>query len=286
LTATGSYLIEDFIDAITVQLDRVQDALRVKAVNRPLTYALKELTLDLQVFVELDSQGNVRFRSSGPNEAGASTVHLGFTTITKPMIEENTISLAATRSPSLEQAGLSMEERRRLERLGVRTTSQLNELKSSTGLNAVARLSSMPIERLRAALQLGRPSVQTIEPAPTPAAPLPAPQGPRAALLPVIRIAPGTSRLQLNGANLLGQLGPPDLRLNNETLELEEAEDHRIVARVPNDAQSGTLDVLLPNGENLQYELRIEEHHNGAHTADANQRLRHADPWAAGQRGR
>ena len=39
--AETSFLVEEFIDAITTQLDRVQDSLRVKAVNRPLTYALK-----------------------------------------------------------------------------------------------------------------------------------------------------------------------------------------------------------------------------------------------------
>ena len=47
----GSFRVEDFIQAITAQLDRVQDALRLKAVNRPLTYALKDLAMDLKVFV-------------------------------------------------------------------------------------------------------------------------------------------------------------------------------------------------------------------------------------------
>src|SRR5262245_60330431 len=141
----GSFLVEDFINAITSQLDRVQDALRLKAVNRPLTYALKDLSLDLQVFVEMDGQGSIRFRTSSPNETGASTVHLSFTTITKPMIEENTISLAVTRSPLLHEIGFDEEEQKRLEQLGVRNAAQLERLGTSTGAKAVARLSGIPV---------------------------------------------------------------------------------------------------------------------------------------------
>src|SRR5262249_4392679 len=152
-----------FINAITAQLDRVQDALRLKAVNRPLTYALKDLSLDLQIFVELDQQGNVRFRTSGPNETGASTVRLSFTTITKPMIEENTISLAVTRSPQLDEIGLGEEERKRLEQIGVRNAAQLQRLGDSTGARAVSRLSGIPMERLREALGNSRPRVTQVK---------------------------------------------------------------------------------------------------------------------------
>jgi hypothetical protein len=130
--------VEEFINSITVQLDRVQDALRLKSLNRPLTYALKDFSLDLQVFVALDPTGHVRFRNSGPNEAGASTVRLGFTTITKPMIEENTISLAATRSPSLDQIGLDPGQRNKLEQLGVHNAAQLRAIFVDRSADSVA----------------------------------------------------------------------------------------------------------------------------------------------------
>ena len=104
-SAGAGFLVEDFITSITTQLDRVQDALRLKAVNRPLTYALKELHLELKVFVDMDAQGHVMLRAAGPNEAGASTLAMDFTTITKPMIEENTISLAATPLDAAGQPG-------------------------------------------------------------------------------------------------------------------------------------------------------------------------------------
>ena len=257
--AEASFLVEDFIDSITTQLDRVQDALRIKAVNRPLTYALKDLSLELKVFVELDPQGKVRFRTSGANEAGASVVHLGFTTITKPMIEENTVSLAASRSPSLEEAGLGEADRRNLERYGVRTVAQLQKLGSTTGISAVARMSAIPADRLKAALTLGRPAIDAVRPVPPPPrpapAPLPPPVRPPISSLPPPR--PGT-KLQISGRNLVGESGPPEVRLRGLPLSVAEADDDRLVVDVPEDAQSGALEVEMPDGSVMTYELALD----------------------------
>ncbi|BDI06061.1 hypothetical protein [Sphaerotilus microaerophilus] len=172
--AGTGFMVEEFITSITTQLDRVQDALRIKAVNRPLTYALKELHLELKVFVDMDPQGQVLLRAAGPNEAGASTLAMDFTTITKPMIEENTISLAASRSAPLDSLGLKPEEQMKLERLGVTNLAQLERLKGSTGVNTVARMADVPIERLRRALQAGQPRLGGVV-APRPPVAMPAP---------------------------------------------------------------------------------------------------------------
>ena len=308
MVGDGSFLVEDFINAITSQLDRVQDALRLKAVNRPLTYALKDLSLDLQVFVELDGQGNVRFRTSGPNETGSSTVRLSFTTITKPMIEENTISLAMTRSPSLSEIGLDEAERQRLEQIGVRNAAQLERLGQSTGARAVSRWSGISAERLRQAVTQSRPRLTDIKPAP-PSAPPPVktppplvkppvatvPPGktpppvkttppimvkpPRPDLWPppqaappvvrpgntpvapisknIIQVAPNTRRLQLLGANLIGEAGAPQIFFNKQELGLAEADDDRLVIELPEDLSSGALEIALPDGQQLTYELSV-----------------------------
>jgi hypothetical protein len=176
----NAFLVEDFLGAIASQLDRTQDALALKAVNRPLTYAIRDFTMELKVFVDLDAEGRVRFRSPGANEAGASSVHIGFTTITRPMIEENTAELAMTRGPSLGEAGLSDDERRRLEHIGVRTTAELARLKGSAGTAGISRLADIPVDRLKAALTFGRPQVRAVRPVAPPRASAPAPQAPRA----------------------------------------------------------------------------------------------------------
>jgi len=255
--AETSFLVDDFIDSITTQLDRVQDALRIKAVNRPLTYALKELSLELKVFVELDPRGKVRFRTSGPNEAGASVVHLGFTTITKPMIEENTVSLAASRSPSLEEAGLGEDERRSLERYGVRTVAQLQKLGSTTGISAVSRLSAVSADRLKAALMLGQPRIDAIGPV-KPVRPQPTTPQPTQPSRPPIVVGPSPKRLQISGRNLIGDIGPPVVKLKGQPLSIAEADDERLVIDIPEEARGGALELEMPDGSVMSYELALE----------------------------
>lgn len=272
MSGAGSFLVEDFINSITVQLDKVQDALRVKSVNRPLTYALRDFSLDLQVFVELDTQGNVRFRNSAPNEAGASTVRLGFTTITKPMIDENTISLAVTRSPSLDEIGLAPEERRRLEQLGVHNAAQLQNLSSSTGTGTVARLADLRIDRLRQALDMGKPRVNQVAPDTTQPPPLFPPQQPPSTP-PIIRIPPGTPRLNLHGSGLIGVGGPATVRLNRKPLSVLQADDERLIVDLPETPRSGALEVTLPDGGQISYRLEVEPQDHRPRVSI------HADRW-------
>jgi hypothetical protein len=265
--AETSFLVEDFIDSITTQLDRVQDALRIKAVNRPLTYALKDLSLELKVFVELDPRGKVRFRTSGPNEAGASIVHLGFTTITKPMIEENTVSLAASRSPSLEEAGLGEDERRSLERYGVRTVAQLQKLGSTTGISTVSRLSAVPTDRLKAALTLGQPRIDAVGPV-KPLPPPPARRPSRPGAPPPLATGPTPKRLQISGRNLIGDSGPPIVKLHGAPLAIAEADDDHLILDLPDGIRTGALELEMPDGRVMSYELALDGHGGPANSGD------------------
>lgn len=255
----SGFLVEEFIDAITTQLDRVQDTLRLKAVNRPLTYALKDLQLDLKVFIDMDNQGHVRFRSAGVNDAGASTVHFGFTTITKPMIEENTISMSAARSASLDELGLQPDEQRRLARMGVNNLAQLQKLGSSAGVSAMARLTDVPLARIRQALQQGAPAVHGVAPVAAPprrgATPVVTPPPVRG---PVLRIPSGSQKMTLLGKNLMDSEGPPRVYLNDQPLAVADHDHDRIVVELPSEAHGGTLAVTLGDGAPLRYELAFE----------------------------
>jgi hypothetical protein len=282
MASDATFLVDEFLEALVAQLDKTQDALAFKAVNRPLTYAIRDFNLELKVFVDLDGEGNVRLRSSGPNEPGASTMTIAFTAITRPMIEENTISLAATRGPSLAEAGLTPVERKRLERLGVSNTAQLRKLGSNTGTSLVARLTEIPVDRLRTALQLGQPAVTDVRPVspvttapPVQATPTP-PQPPAhrteqslpgAVRWPLIRLAPDTSQVHVTGSGLVGEEGTPDVRLNGRPVATSEADWDRVMVPIPPDLTAGTLEVTLADGSTSRYELAREPATNGHQTA-------------------
>ncbi len=298
MSGDGSFPVEEFLGAITSQLDRTQDMLALKAVNRPLTYAIKDFEMELKVFVGLDPDGRVTLRSAAPNEAGASAIRIAFTTITRPMIEENTVSLALTRSPSLSEAGIPDDQRQRLERLGVRNTAELARLGSSAGAAGISRLADVPVDRLRQAMTFGRPQVRTVKPLPAkgarppapppghpppaaqPPPPAPAPRPPvaapgaapsaaprsapprarpPAAQRPLI-VPPGTRRIQVGGRNMLAGGQQPVVRLAGTALDLLEADDDRLVVGLPDDAAlSGTLEIEHGDGEIESYDLAVED---------------------------
>jgi hypothetical protein len=250
MAADDSFAVQDFLEAITSQLDRTQDSLSLKAVNRPLTYAIREFSLSLQVFVEMDDEGVVRFRSAGPNETGASTVSVGFTTITRTMIRENTVDLAEAQGPSLNDAGLAPAEQRQLERLGVRNVAQLRRLSSESSENAVAQYADLPVNRLRAALQAGRPAVRAVQPEAAPPARLaPDPAVQR------VRVPPGTRRLRLDGENLDGLTNSGNATLDGVGVPIvESGPSHAVVDLGPRDPR-GRLDVRLGDGQTLSFQL-------------------------------
>ncbi|QSX77005.1 hypothetical protein [Agrilutibacter solisilvae] len=158
-----------FIQALTEQLDKAQASMAIKArVGKlPLTFAVKDVSLDLRAFVQMVDD-EVFLRPAGPGETEASSVKLSLTTITKPMIEENAVDYKAEDPKfSLREAmggSMSEDEQRRLARIGVRTITQLNELKATAGTDVIARLSRMPVNRLQQALMnAAAPRVTRVE---------------------------------------------------------------------------------------------------------------------------
>lgn len=271
MNGDGSFRVEEFLEAIASQLDRTQDALRIKSLVRPLTYAIRDFALDLRVFVEMDDEGQVRFRSSGPNDTGASTVSIGFTTITRPMIEENTVELAEVQGPTLDQLGLAPEERRSLEKIGVRNARQLKRLESSSGEGALADFANVPVNRLRSALQAARPQVDRLAPAAdddrADRRPLPTSREPS------VRLPRGTRRLRLEGRNLGAPGSDVRARLDGMAVSVLEAGDDHLLLDLGNVDPRGRLEIDLDGAEALAFQLEAEL--DDGHAGDDPD-----DPWS------
>lgn len=222
--------IEQFIQALQTQLDRAQTAMAIKAENLdlPLTFAVKDLSLELRTHVEV-VRSEVRIRPAGPGDGDASTLHLALTTITRPMIKENARSLSLDPDePSLKEAvgdQLSDEEQKRLEWAGIHTISQLRRLATSGADKAVERVADLPVDRLRQALaKASSPFVARVEPH------LPADAETDAPLL------------RIRGRNLVRN-GAPKVSIGGEPVGVLSASDREIVI-APNQNQfSGMLSV-------------------------------------------
>jgi hypothetical protein len=224
--------LENFIQAVQSQLDKAQAAMAMKArnLNMPLTFAIKDISLDLRAHVEF-SRSEIRIRPAGAADTEASVFHLVFAAITRPMIEENSQALALedpedTAIDELDQDSLSDDERRQLEWVGVRTVGELRRLEKTGGARLVQRVTGLPVNRLRAALErASAPLVDHVTP---------------------VERAPGDTSegpplLRLRGRNLLGGGGRPRVTLAGETMAVVSATDHEVLLAPRPDQWAGEL---------------------------------------------
>ncbi|WP_428267246.1 hypothetical protein [Haliangium sp.] len=224
MKASGGMEVKSFLEALAHQLDVAQDALRLKALTgRPLTWALKDLEIDLKVFVELDAQGVMRWRTAGPNEQGASTVRLSFTTITREMVEENTVAYELEDDPrSIDELGteLDPDARRRLEIIGVRTVGQYRRV-TERQPEAVQMHTGIPALELQAALsRSARPTVRGQD---------------------VVRRG-GQELVRIQGANLYDGV-TPEVRLAGDPVEVVEATPKALLVRPLSHHGEGQVEV-------------------------------------------
>lgn len=222
-----AFPLEEFVQALSAQLDQAQDALALKArTGRPLTFAIRDMSIDLHVFFDTDASGRVMVRHVGPNEQGASTVHLDFTTITREMVEENTLALGMDEDPRglrdlTGGAGFNEQDRHRLEMIGVRTVGQLKRLSQETDPKSVETFAGIPVMRLQAALrQASRPALTGTE----------------------VVWRDGRQLLRVRGANLAAE-GETEVRLAGEPVEVIEATPTSLLVRPLSSHHEGPIEV-------------------------------------------
>jgi hypothetical protein len=232
--------IEAFVQALTTQLDRAQEAMAVKAriQKLPLTFAVKDVTLELRAHVDFTGS-TVRIRPAGPGDPEASTLHLALTTITEPMIEENT-RITAPRPGDLtlkELLGdqITEDEQRRLEWAGVQSVSQLRELERTAGSAVLERVSQLPVDRLRNALRrAAQPRVRQ-----------------------VIRVPAGDGApplLRVQGDNLMREQ-PPAVSIRGERVPVVEASETELLVGPLGLDLRGALEVETGPGEVTAFPL-------------------------------
>jgi hypothetical protein len=122
--------LKSFIDSLTLELDRLQDILAVKGVNRRLTYTVKDLALDLQLFPEFDGE-ELKFSTARPGEAGAARISFQLGSITDRQIRESTTDPLKTDDVSIEVVeGIDDKTRKPLQKIGVTSVKDLERVES------------------------------------------------------------------------------------------------------------------------------------------------------------
>lgn len=122
-----TWQLESFVDSLVVELDRARETLAVKSVNRPLSYAVKDLSMDLQIFPTYEGD-SVRFRTAEPGQEGYSTITLQLASITDQQIRATSKAPLGRDEVPIEQAPIDPDAVQRLRRLGVRSVDDIEKL--------------------------------------------------------------------------------------------------------------------------------------------------------------
>jgi hypothetical protein len=152
--------LESFLDSMIVELDKARETLALKAINKPLTYAVKDISMDLQLFPSYDGD-NVKFITAQPGQAGASKVSIQLGSITDQQVRE-TSRVPTKNDISIDTIeGLDESTKKNLKKIGVTSVKDVEKIenknidlgktgvvntnyKDLTGLIEKARRAKMP----------------------------------------------------------------------------------------------------------------------------------------------
>jgi hypothetical protein len=126
-TENTAWQLEDFVDSLVVELDKTRETLAVKAINKPLSYTVKELALDLNIFPSYDGD-TVSFVTAQPGQTGASKVSIQLGSITDQQVRATSKLPAVKSDVKIDEIGVDKSTRKKLRKLGVQSVDDLKQL--------------------------------------------------------------------------------------------------------------------------------------------------------------
>ncbi len=126
-TENTAWQLEDFVDSLVVELDKTRETLAVKAINKPLSYSVKELALDLNIFPSYDGD-QVTFITAQPGQQGASKVSIQLSSITDQQVRATTKVPGAKGDINIDEIDLDKNTKKKLRKLGVNSVDDLKQI--------------------------------------------------------------------------------------------------------------------------------------------------------------
>jgi hypothetical protein len=146
--------LKSFLDSLTMELDSVQDTLAVKSVNRRLSYTVKDVDLELQLFPTFDGD-ELRFTTAKPGETGAARINLQLGSITDRQIRETAGEPLTADDVPIEQVdGIDARTKTSLRKIGVTSARDLERMEKQQ--IDVTKVSDQPIDYRKLAQMIQR----------------------------------------------------------------------------------------------------------------------------------
>jgi len=151
MAENSAWQLEDFVDSLVVDLDKTRETLAIKAINKPLTYTVKEVALDLNIFPTYDGD-QVSFTTAQPGQQGASKVTIQLGSITDQQVRATSKVPNLKSEISLKDVDIDATTRRKLRKLGVTSSDDLKQLEQKNV--DIAKVSDDQIDYRKLASQI------------------------------------------------------------------------------------------------------------------------------------
>jgi hypothetical protein len=122
-----AWQLEDFVDSLVVELDKTRETLAVKAINKPLSYTVRELALDLNTFPSYDGD-QVSFVTAQPGQEGSSKVTIQLGTITDQQVRATTKVPGTKNEINLAEVDVDKKTRKQLRKFGVTSADDIKQI--------------------------------------------------------------------------------------------------------------------------------------------------------------
>ncbi|RYY59740.1 MAG: hypothetical protein EOO05_12350 [Chitinophagaceae bacterium] len=124
-----SWNLEDFVDSLVVELDKTRETLSIKAINKPLTYTVKDMSLDLNIFPTYDGD-QIKFVTAQPGQTGASKVTLQLGSITDQQVRATSKTQGKPGDVSINEIEVDKTTQKELRKMGVTSIDDLQEIEN------------------------------------------------------------------------------------------------------------------------------------------------------------
>lgn len=128
-TQNKEWNLEDFLDSLVVELDKTRETLAVKAINKPLTYTVKDMAIDLNIFPSYDGD-QIKFVTAQPGQQGASKVTIQLGSITDQQVRATTKISSMKSDTKIDDIDVDKDTKKKLRKMGVTSVEDLKQVES------------------------------------------------------------------------------------------------------------------------------------------------------------
>jgi hypothetical protein len=125
-----TWTLQSFVDALVYELDKARNTLSLKGVNHPLTYAVKDLSVELQVFPDYDGD-EIKFTAAKAGQDGSSKIAFQLGSITDRQIRETSKPPIDAEDVPIESLEINDEDKKELKMLGIDSVKDIQRIENN-----------------------------------------------------------------------------------------------------------------------------------------------------------